>query len=99
ATGGTVSVADLAADVGYSRQHLTRRFRSEFGPTPKLAARVIRLERARVALAASPGVSVAEVAAACGYADHAHLDRDCLALAGCTPTELVAGDVPLEAAG
>jgi AraC-like DNA-binding protein len=39
-------------------------------------------------------VTIGQVAAACGYTDHAHLIRDVTALAGCTPTELVVGHVP-----
>jgi AraC-like DNA-binding protein len=35
--------------------------------------------------------TIAEIAADCGYADHAHLDREFRSLAGCTPTEYVAG--------
>ena len=46
ASGGTVGVADLAGDVGWSRQHLARRFASEFGCSPKPAARVVRFDRA-----------------------------------------------------
>ncbi|MGW0718831.1 helix-turn-helix domain-containing protein [Streptomyces sp. NPDC002778] len=95
ASRGEVSVRDLADDSGWSRQHLARRFRSEFGLTPKLAARVVRFERARRMLRRSPPfVSIAQVAAACGYYDQSHLTRDFVALAGCTPTELLAGDIP-----
>ncbi|WP_328876019.1 helix-turn-helix transcriptional regulator [Streptomyces sp. NBC_00287] len=95
ASSGGVSVRDLAEESGWSRQHLARRFRSEFGLSPKLAARVVRFERAQHMLRRSPPfVSIAQVAAACGYYDQAHLTRDFAALAGCTPTELLAGDVP-----
>ncbi|MEV0173235.1 helix-turn-helix domain-containing protein [Streptomyces sp. NPDC050803] len=95
ASHGEVSVGDLAEESGWSRQHLARRFRSEFGLTPKLAARVVRFERAQQMLRhAPPFVSIAQVAAVCGYYDQSHLTRDFVALAGCTPTELIAGDVP-----
>jgi len=95
ASGGQIPIADLASATGYTRQHLARRFRAEFGLGPKLAARVVRFERARAMLTAVPPfVTIGQVAAACGYADHAHLVRDVNALAGCTPTELVAEHVP-----
>jgi AraC-like DNA-binding protein len=90
ASAGTMSVSDLASRVGWSRQHLARRFGDEFGLSPKLAARVVRFERARTMLMATPAhVSIAQVAAACGYFDQAHLTRDFLDLAGCTPTGLL----------
>jgi AraC-like DNA-binding protein len=90
-SGGTVTVNDLAADTGWSRQHLGRRFRDEFGLSPKLAARVIRFDRAKEMLRSIPSyVSVADVAATCGYYDQAHLHRDVALLAGCTPRELLA---------
>ena len=47
ASGGQLSVNQLASDMGYSRQHLGRRFSEEFGLSPKLAARIVRFERAR----------------------------------------------------
>lgn len=95
ASGGTIPIADLASATGYTRQHLARRFRAEFGLSPKLAARIIRFERAKDMLATVPPfVTIGQVAAACGYTDHAHLVRDVTALAGCTPTELVVGHVP-----
>lgn len=94
-SGGAVAVGALAAEVGWSRQHLARRFRGEFGLGPKLAARVVRFERARRMLQHSPpSVPVARVAAACGYYDQAHLDREFAALAGCAPSVLRLEDVP-----
>jgi len=95
ATGERISVNELATETGYSRQHLTRRFRAEFGLSPKLAARVVRFERAQRMLKSVPSfVSVAHVAAACGYYDQAHLHRDFAELAGCTPRELLREEVP-----
>jgi AraC-like DNA-binding protein len=84
---GQIAIDSLAREVGYSRQHLARRFRAEFGLGPKLAARIIRFERANRMLRTIPSyVSLAEVAASCGYADQAHLTRDFTAFAGCSPT-------------
>ena len=95
ASGGQIAIGDLAHETGWSRQHLRQRFRQEFGLAPKLAARVVRFERARRMLqSVPPFVSIAQVAAVCGYYDHAHLDRDFLELAGCTPSELLAEDLP-----
>ena len=38
-SGGRISIDELADRTGFSRQHLGRRFRDEFGLSPKLAAR------------------------------------------------------------
>lgn len=94
-TGGTAPIAGLADRIGWSRQHLSRRFTAEFGTGPKTAARIIRFERARRMLAGTPpSVSVAQVAAVCGYFDQSHLNRDFLELAGCSPTAWLAEEVP-----
>jgi AraC-like DNA-binding protein len=94
-TGGTHPIGSVAATVGWSRQHLARRFRDEFGFGPKLAARVVRFERARRMLHATPSfVTIAQVAAACGYYDQAHLDRDFAELAGCSPSAWLAEELP-----
>jgi AraC-like DNA-binding protein len=90
ASRGAVAVGDLADDVGWSRQHLTRRFTDEFGLGPKLAGRVIRFERARRMLQSVPAhITIAQVAATCGYYDQAHLTNEFAELAGCTPTQLL----------
>lgn len=87
ASQGRLAIAALARETGYSRQHLARRFRTEFGLTPKLAARIFRFQRASQTLRTAPdSTTLTEIAAACGYADHSHLDRDFADLAGCPPT-------------
>jgi AraC-like DNA-binding protein len=99
-TAGAAGVQRLADEIGWSRRHLLTRFREQVGLGPKQAARVLRFQRAARLLAprtadalagAAPARSVAAVAAACGYADHAHLVREFRALAGCTPSEYRAG--------
>jgi len=95
---GTVSVADLAAETGWSARHLGAQFRAETGLSPKSAARVIRFDLARRLLltrarAAAPGPArslLADLAADCGYYDQAHLARDFRDLAGCPPSVLLA---------
>jgi AraC-like DNA-binding protein len=85
-TAGAVAVARLAEGTGWSRRHLLSRFRTQVGLAPKAAGRVLRFQRATGLLVAGTAGTIADVAATCGYADHAHLDREFRALAGCTPT-------------
>jgi AraC-like DNA-binding protein len=95
---GRVGVGELADDLGWSRRHLLTRFRRQVGLAPKQAARVLRFQRAAGLLVpaavhdgspAPVAPSISDVAAACGYADHAHLVREFHALAGCTPSVYV----------
>lgn len=96
AAGGRIPVGDLAAEVGWSRRHLSRRFSAQVGLAPTTTARVLRFRRAADLLVPGPGTPagaprrIADVAVDCGYADHAHLDREFRALAGCTPQAYVA---------
>jgi AraC-like DNA-binding protein len=91
-TGGTARISDLAAETGWSGRHLTSRFRTEIGLTPKAAARVVRFDRARhllITKAQDSGYHLADLAAACGYFDQAHLAREFRALAGCPPSQWI----------
>jgi AraC-like DNA-binding protein len=83
----SVRIADLAAEVGWSRTRLASRFSEQIGISPKRFARVVRFEGARRHLAKGSS-SLAEIATRAGYYDQAHLSRDISALAGCTPAEL-----------
>lgn len=93
--GRRIPLDALARDVGWSRRHLTRRFSDQIGLAPTTVARVLRFRRAADLLVPPPGnvpgtaSRIADVAAACGYADHSHLDREFRVLAGCSPGRYV----------
>jgi AraC-like DNA-binding protein len=92
-THGALRVEALAAELGCSRRHLAARFREHVGLAPKVAARVLRFARL-VELAERAPARWADLAAACGYADQPHLNREVRALAGSTPSELLARRLP-----
>ncbi|WP_433021958.1 helix-turn-helix domain-containing protein [Kribbella sp. CA-294648] len=94
ATAGGVGVQELAQEVGWSRRHLTERFRAEYGLTPKVAARVLRFEQAVRRLKQKPHTRLADLAADLGYADQAHLTREWHALAGCSPRQWMTEELP-----
>ncbi len=93
ATHGALRIEALAAELGCSRRHLAARFREHVGLTPKTAARVLRFARL-VELVGQHPERWADLAAACGYADQPHLNREVRALAGSTPGELLARALP-----
>jgi AraC-like DNA-binding protein len=86
-SGGTTPVPAVAAEAGWGVRQLENRFREQIGLSPKAAARVLRLQRARRLLCA--GSSQAETAAVCGYYDQAHLSGEFKAMTGCTPREFL----------
>ena len=82
-SGGRMRVGELAAELGCSRRHLVNRFADDIGAPPKVAARMLRFERARWRIGSAP---LARLAAECGYADQAHLAREFSEFAGRPPT-------------
>jgi AraC-like DNA-binding protein len=93
-TGGAIGVQELANEIGWSRRHLTERFRLEYGLPPKVAARVLRFERAVARLKRAPRTRLADLAADLGYADQAHLTREWHSIAGCSPRQWLAEEFP-----
>jgi AraC-like DNA-binding protein len=87
---GSVRVAELASESGWSRRHLTNRFTGEFGLTPKDAVRLARFDRSKELLRRGNRPTVAAVASACGYFDQPHLDREWRDLAGVAPSTWLA---------
>lgn len=91
ARGRRVSV--VASEVGLSRRHLGELVRTETGVTPQQWQRLARFQRSQPQVAA--GRRLADVAAACGYADQAHLAREWQQLAGCSPTAWRRNELPI----
>ncbi len=93
ASHGSLPVQQVADAVGWSRQHFSDRFRDATGVTPKSAARVFRFEHA-CRLIRDERAGLASVAASCGYFDQAHMTREWNTLAGCSPREWIARELP-----
>jgi AraC family transcriptional regulator len=82
-----LTLDDLARVVGRSRFHFARLFKAATGETPHRYVVRRRVERARELLLA--GDSIAEVAAAVGFASRSHLHAHVRRAFGCTPGQLV----------
>jgi AraC-like DNA-binding protein len=81
-------VRDLADALAISERQLRRRFETAVGYGPKLADRILRFQRF---LAHAPRTdSLARLAFDLGYADQAHLTRECGELSGLPPAQLLA---------
>jgi AraC-like DNA-binding protein len=94
--GQSTDVGALSTELGISGSQLRRRFVTTVGVGPKALQRTLRFQGylARAQAAARPGrrtpvAAVADLAAEAGYADHAHLTRECRRLSGLTPTDLL----------
>ncbi len=87
AAGGALSPSSLARDLGVSERTLRRRFLAAVGYGPKRLCRVARLGAARKL--ASQGLLGADLAAAAGYFDQAHLCHE-VAGFGLTTADLAA---------
>jgi AraC-like DNA-binding protein len=84
-------VQEVADEVGYSRRHLSALVRAECGLAPQQLRRIGRFETSRALMGRRPLVEVAHVS---GYADQAHLTREWVALAGCSPTTWLREEFP-----
>ena len=93
ASRGGLDIATLAADVGWSRRHLSDQFGAEYGVSPKQMARVLRFERSKAMFVRPARPTLAAIAAECGYADQAHMAREWRALAGASPTQWLANEL------
>jgi AraC-like DNA-binding protein len=79
----SLSLVDLARDSGVSRFQLLRAFARELGLTPHAYVMQRRLTRARRLILS--GMTLADVAASCGFYDQSHLNRCFVRQFGVTP--------------
>lgn len=78
-----------AVATGVSPRQLRRRFHAAVGYGPKTLQRVIRFRRFVSMVDTGAMSDLASLAASTGYADQAHLTRECAELSGLTPAALV----------
>lgn len=79
----TITSDALEAETGIDRYSLARHFRARFGTSPYRYLTMRRLDRARTRISA--GASLADAAAASGFADQSHLTRQFKLAFGMTP--------------
>jgi AraC-like DNA-binding protein len=82
----SLRVGVLAAELGLSERHLSRKFNTVFGIGPKRFARIARVEH--VLAACGRGAAWADIAYSCGFTDQAHMVNDFNAILGATPDHL-----------
>ncbi len=83
-------IGPLARDLDISPSQLRRRVLTGVGTGPKALQRALRVQGyLALAQAATHAGRVSDLAADVGYADQAHLSRECLRLTGLTPRELL----------
>jgi AraC-like DNA-binding protein len=81
---GDISLNRLAADCGLSARHFARAFRQSAGVSPHRWIMKHRIERARKLLS-DKGLSLTDVALACGFADQSHFTRAFTTSVGISP--------------
>jgi AraC-like DNA-binding protein len=85
----------VAERLDVSERQLRRHCQAAVGYGPATLRRVLRFRRfVSWADAGAPGGDLAFAAARLGYADQAHLTRECARLAGATPAALLAARQP-----
>lgn len=95
ATGGRISIEELATQTGFTRKHLGNLFQQQVGLSPKSLARIHRFRGALALLDGSAGqVPWAELAEQCGFYDQSHLINEFRRFTGFSPVELARRDRP-----
>lgn len=82
----SLTLTDIAEAVGVHPSHLAREFRKHYRHTVGEYVRQLRVEYARLQISAGGG-TLAEIAAAAGFADQSHFTRTFRQHTGLTPLE------------
>ena len=85
---GQLRVDALSAELGVTRQHLTRKFDEQIGLSTKMFSRVWRLQSAVGRIRHVQEIDWSDLALDSGYYDQAHMIGEFRELAGITPTAL-----------
>jgi AraC-like DNA-binding protein len=82
---GLLSMETLAQDLNISQRQLERLYQTQVGVTPKLYARLLRVESARQALKQNTEFSLTDLGLRLGFYDQSHFIREFKAIIGMTP--------------
>lgn len=77
----------LSDEIGYSQKHFIDLFRQRVGVTPKQYLRIMRFQKAVLAIERSERLAWSHLARASGYYDQAHFIHDFKQFSGFTPGE------------
>jgi AraC-like DNA-binding protein len=84
------STREAARAVALGERQLRRRFERAIGYGPATLVRIQRFQRFLALAERQPGAPLSRLAADAGYADQAHLSRECRRLSGLSPAGLLA---------
>jgi AraC-like DNA-binding protein len=87
-------VSAIGQELGISERQLRRRFHATVGYGPKTLARVLRFQRMLAIARQRSSRDLGQLAIDAGYADQAHMTRECTRLAGLPPGRLIAERYP-----
>ncbi len=82
----TISLEELAGEVGMSPSHFGRVFKETVGETPMQYVLSYRVEQA-IQMLEDSSLRLGEIAFACGFADQAHFSRSFKRVTGTTPRQ------------
>ncbi len=88
-TGGRISVKQISAEVGWSRQHFTRKCLRYTGLTPKFLNQVIRIKKVIKQYKTERFCNWSQLSFDGGYYDQSHMINEFKKITGLTPTEFL----------
>ena len=90
-TGGRMSIKQISGEVGWSRQHFTRKCLSYTGLTPKFLNQVIRIKKVIKQYKTEKFYDWSQLSVGGGYYDQSHMIKEFRKITGLTPIEFLSG--------
>ncbi|NDV94957.1 helix-turn-helix domain-containing protein [Dysgonomonas sp. 521] len=84
---GHLSVSKIAGEVCLSERQFERKFKTTIGISPKAFSNIMRFRSVRRYMASHSDESMYEIAIACGYHDHSHMNKEFQRLGSFSPSE------------